>query len=504
MIDIEDASFTYPSEERCCLKGVDLHIARGECVLLCGKSGCGKTTVTKLVNGLIPHFVEGEIRGKITVAGMDVAGTEMYKLSQKVGSVFQNPKTQFFNIDSDSELAFGLENQGLDPDLIRGRIDETVKQLRVEGLLGRSLFEMSGGERQLLAFASVHTISPDVYVLDEPSANLDQSAIDQLRERLMTVKHQGKTVLVAEHRLYYLLDIIDKAVYMDGGEVRETFGRDELSALSTKERKERGLRTMEAPRTKEELVSDDPGRPPHQDLEVKDLCCRYKKMTILDGVSLAASGGDIIGVLGENGAGKTTLMRCLAGLLKEHGGHICIDGGRAVPRQRIRHHYMIMQDVGHQLFTESVLDECLLSDEDVPEEIVQEVLGEASLLELRDRHPMELSGGQKQRLAIATGVLSNKKVLIFDEPTSGLDYLNMCNVSNTIKRLAGSGRIIFVVTHDMEFLEAACNRGIIIDRGKIVKQGPLALLPSDRAPAIHRTMPARYRGEGEQARAENI
>ena len=503
MIDIEDVSFKYGSEERECLKSIDLHISKGECVLLCGRSGCGKTTVTKLVNGLIPHFDEGELRGKVTVAGMDVAGTEMYRLSQKVGSVFQNPKTQFFNIDSDSEIAFGLENQGMEPGRIRERIDETVRQLRVEGILGRNLFEMSGGERQLLAFASVHAIDPDVYVLDEPSANLDRDAIDQLRECLMTIKRQGKTVLIAEHRLYYLMDIIDKAAYMDCGEVRRVFSRDELLALPMGERKEMGLRTRTAPRTREDVVGDDPGTPCRPDLEVQGLCCKFKKRTVLGDVSLSASGGDVIGVLGENGAGKTTLMRCLAGLLKERGGRICIGGERMKPRQRTEQHYMIMQDVGHQLFAESVWDECLLSDDEAPEEAVENVLKEASLLEFRDSHPMTLSGGQKQRLAIATGVLSDKKVLIFDEPTSGLDYFNMLRVSDIIKRLAGEGRIVFVVTHDMEFLEATCSRGIIMDNGAIVKQSLLAIPHGPcGSPAVPRdACAAPFPGRNEPAQA---
>jgi len=173
MISIEDVSFGY-SGEHGTLHDVTLKIRDGECILLCGESGCGKTTVTKLMNGLVPHFTDGcALEGRVSAEGLAVAETELYELAKRVGSVFQNPKSQFFNLDSDSELAFGLENQGAAPDFIRTRLKETVRNLRMEALQGRSIFSMSGGEKQMLAFASVYAMDPAVFVLDEPTANLD-------------------------------------------------------------------------------------------------------------------------------------------------------------------------------------------------------------------------------------------------------------------------------------------------------------------------------------------
>jgi energy-coupling factor transporter ATP-binding protein EcfA2 len=466
VIDIEKVSFTYSGEGRCVLKNLDLHIATGECVLLCGQSGCGKTTVTKLVNGLIPHFIAGRLDGKVVVAGMDVATTEMYQLAQKIGSVFQNPKSQFFNIDSDSELAFGLENQGLEPELIRNRIAQTVHDLQIEKLTGRNLFEMSGGEKQALAFAAVYALNPDIYVLDEPSANLDVKAIDRLRELLKIIKGQGKTILITEHRLYYLTDLIDRAIFMAEGEIGRIFDREEFAALASDTRKKMGLRTLKPPKLKEALIKSAAKAGGKAELEVNGLCCKYGKKTVLKDVNFAASGGDISGVWGANGAGKTTLMRCLAGLFTESAGHILINGKKTSPKQRLKYNYLIMQDVGHQLFGESVFDECRLADQDLPEEQILKVLREFNLVADKDQHPLALSGGQKQRLAIAVGALAAKKILIFDEPTSGLDYAHMRIVSNMIKRLAGENHIVFVVTHDLEFLELTCNKGIIMDNDK--------------------------------------
>ena len=187
MIEIKDVSFEYEKEQGT-LSHIDLQIKQGECVLLCGESGCGKTTVTKLINGLIPHFVEGgTLSGTATVNEVEVAKTEMYRLAEQVGSVFQNPKSQFFNIDSDSEITFGLENAGIAPAKIKERFEATVSALKIRSLLGRNIFSMSGGEKQSLAFASVYAMNPSVFVLDEPTANLDADAIDILRQQIIQI-----------------------------------------------------------------------------------------------------------------------------------------------------------------------------------------------------------------------------------------------------------------------------------------------------------------------------
>ena len=179
-----------------------------------GNRVAGKTTVTKLINGLIPHFVEcGVLSGQVFVNELEVPKTEMYRLAEEVGSVFQNPKSQFFNIDSDSEITFGLENAGVEPKKIKERYDATVSALKIRPLLGRNIFSMSGGEKQSLAFASVYAMNPSVFVLDEPTANLDADAIETLRGQILQLKKEGRTVVIAEHRLYFLMDLIDRAVF---------------------------------------------------------------------------------------------------------------------------------------------------------------------------------------------------------------------------------------------------------------------------------------------------
>lgn len=455
MVDIKQVDFSYHGEEtHGSLHRIDIQVRPGECVLLCGKSGCGKTTITKLINGLIPHFNDGDLSGETIVDNMAVADTPMYRLSEKVGSVFQNPKSQFFNIDSDSELAFGLENNGIAPDIIRRQVDKTVRDLHIEHLLHRDIFSMSGGEKQTLAFASVYAMNPEIYVLDEPSANLDRASTLTLGEQLKYIKEQGKSIIIAEHRLYYLTDIIDRAVFIVDGRIVKEYSRKEFLDLTDEERCRMGLRTLRQKNPSCSIIQREGG-----ELEVKNLCVKDKKHTIFENISFSVSAGEILGVLGTNGAGKTTLMRCLAGLLKEYSGQVLYHGKPMKPKERNAACYMIMQDVNHQLFGESVWNECELSrDDNITDEEIENALSDFDLISFKDKHPMALSGGQKQRLAIVTGIVAGKKILIFDEPTSGLDYDHMCVVSQTLKDLAKSGHIVFVVTHDMEFLEITCDR----------------------------------------------
>lgn len=468
MIDIKDVSFQYEKEQGT-LSHIDLQIGQGECVLLCGESGCGKTTVTKLVNGLIPHFVEGGgLSGTTFVNGMEVAKTEMYQLAEQIGSVFQNPKSQFFNIDSDSEITFGLENAGVAPEKIKERFNATISALKIGALLGRNIFSMSGGEKQSLAFASVYAMNPSVFVLDEPTANLDAEAIDILRKQIMQIKKEGRTVIIAEHRLYFLMDLIDRAVFLQDGKIARIFSGEEFKRIVEEQRITMGLRSLVFP------ALDLPhAHPPgvKSGLSVENLSCAFDRQSVFEGISFSAVPGEVLGITGYNGAGKTTLTRCLCGLLKETGGTVRL-GGKALNRkQRNKESFCVMQDVNHQLFSDSVWNECGQSRPEAKPEQIEKTLEAFDLLEFKERHPMALSGGQKQRLAVATAVLSGKRLFVFDEPTSGLDYRHMLEVSRVIRDLAGRGCIVLVVSHDREFINITCDRTLNIGGNRREKDG---------------------------------
>ena len=408
------------------------------------------------INGLIPHFVEGgTLSGRAIVNGMEVPKTEMYRLAEQVGSLFQNPKSQFFNIDSDSEITFGLENAGVEPKKIKERYEATVSALKIQSLLGRNIFSMSGGEKQSLAFASVYAMNPSIFVLDEPTANLDADAIDTLRQQIIQIKKEGRTVVIAEHRLYFLMDLIDRAIFIQKGKIVQIFSGDEFRNLSDEQRIRMGLRSLVHP-VLELPPADPPGA--QEGLSVENLSCAFDKQPVFSGLGFSAKRGEVLGIVGHNGAGKTTMTRCLCGLLKEVNGTVRLDGQTLKAKQRNKASFCVMQDVNHQLFSDSVWNECELAQPDCPPERIEEILRSFDLLEFKDRHPMALSGGQKQRLAVATAILSDKDVLVFDEPTSGLDYHRMLEVSDMIRKLNDENKVIIIVSHDFEFLGRTCDK----------------------------------------------
>lgn len=460
MIQIKDVSFEYEKKHNT-LSHIDLQIKQGECILLCGESGCGKTTVTKLINGLIPHFVEGgSLSGTTEVDGIEIAKAEMFQLAEKIGSVFQNPKSQFFNIDSDSEITFGLENAGVSPAEIRKRFDKTVSALKIQSLLGRNIFSMSGGEKQSLAFASVYAMNPSVFVLDEPTANLDADAIDILRQQIIRIKSEGRTIIIAEHRLYFLMDLIDRAVFLQNGKIVQIFSKEEFQNILENKRLEMGLRSLIHTTLDLEAANFAGVK---SGLSVENLSCAFDKQPVFQGVSFSAKRGEVLGIIGHNGAGKTTLTRCLCGLLREKNGNVCLDGNKLTPKQRNKVSFCVMQDVNHQLFSDSVWNECELALSDCKPDRIEEVLRAFDLLDYKERHPMALSGGQKQRLAVATAILSDKSLLVFDEPTSGLDFHRMVEVSDMIRKLNEENKVIIIVSHDFEFLSRTCDK--IFDMG---------------------------------------
>ena len=470
MVELKNVSFRYGSENVECkyassLKSIDLTVKTGECVLLTGPSGCGKTTILRLINGLIPHFYPGELSGDIFIDGSSVKERELYDTALIIGTVFQNPRTQFYNVDTTGELAFGCENRGLPEQEIYTRIDRTVAHFRMASLMDRNIFRLSDGEKQKIACASVNVSEPKIILLDEPSANLDYTATLMLRELILRWKAEGKTIIAAEHRIAYLWDIIDRAVVLRDGEIVGEFTGNGKEELTQNHLTQMGLRTtvMESPAE----MQMDSFREGDRPITLRNFHFAYhgEKKNIVDIPILQIAAGQITAIVGANGAGKTSFLNCLCGLEKRCKGTLEYEGKLYDSKSRKKLCFMVMQDTGNQLFTESVLDEVLISLKKGTaneKETAMEIIRNLDLADFADRHPQSLSGGQKQRLALACALASGRELLLLDEPTSGLDYAHMKETAALLEKLRSMGTTILVVTHDSELIRACCTRRITV------------------------------------------
>ena len=305
----------------------------------------------------------------------------------------------------------------------------------------------------------------DIFVLDEPSSNLDFHSVLELKKLIEKIKQQGKTIIIAEHRLWYLTDVADRVILMQDGQIFKNMSIQDFCRLPVEQIQNMGLRCRNLSEIK--TNTDDKKFSQHT-LELKDIHVKYGEKIILQNISFTANGGEIVAITGANGTGKTTLARTICGLIKQKSGNIFIDDRSLPAKSRIKKSYMVMQDVGHQLFTDCVETECTLGTKTTNKPVIDETLSMLSLSELKNRHPLSLSGGQKQRLAVAISLLCDKEILIFDEPTSGLDLKSMREVGTMVERLSEQEKILLIITHDIEFIKTICSRVLLLSSGKII------------------------------------
>ena len=405
--------------------------------------------------------------GKIRYDGININKIKKADLRRSLGVVLQD--ANLFTGTVMENLRYGNPNATDEECVAAAKLANADGFIRMlpqgyDTVIGERGVRLSGGQKQLLAFGSVYAMGPEVFVLDEPTANLDQDAIARLHDQIACLKHQGRTVVIAEHRLYFLTDLIDRALYLRDGVLERTFTREQFCGLTEQEREELGLRTLTPAACTLPAVAPAGTK---EGLSVEGLTCAYRKEpAVFQDLSFSARPGEVVAITGPNGVGKTTLSRCLCGLIREQAGQIRRDGRHLNRKERQKAAFCVMQDVNHQLFSDSVWGECRMSAPDAPDSTVEEVLDSLHLLPFRERHPMSLSGGEKQRVAIGSAIASDKKVLIFDEPTSGLDFKNMMRISEHLKALAQKGKTILIITHDYEFAAMTCNRVLhFVDEG---------------------------------------
>lgn len=509
-VSIDSVSYAYTTGAQV-LTDVSLAPAAGSLTLVCGASGSGKSTLVRLVNGLVPHFHHGRRDGEVLVEGREVADTPIEQMGRVTATVFQDPATQFFTTTVADELAFAPQNYQVPAQEIRRRRLRAVEELGIEDLLGRDLKGLSGGQLQKVACAQALVQDTPVVLLDEPTSNLDPRAIEDVRAAVARLRELGRTVVVAEHRVYFLEGLADEVVLMQDGRVARRMSGADFYAMG-EERRSLGLRTLERPELRVPVTpvaalrdggpgdggavpgaggaavpgagvvpgvragavpgpggADVPGtgdvpgagaaaRPAgpgegrtggaQGGLLVEDLVVERGGRRILDIASLRFPAGAITGVTGVNGIGKTTLARAVCRLQRaRRGARVTLDG------QELRHGqaFLVMQDVHRQLFAESVSQEA-----SAPQ------LERLDLAGLAERHPLSLSGGQKQRLVIATAVDQDARVIVLDEPTSGVDYRHLLTIAAELRSLADEGRVVVVISHDIEFLNECADHVIEI------------------------------------------
>lgn len=302
--------------------------------------------------------------------------------------------------------------------------------------------------------------------------NLDIQAIEKVRKILSLLKQQGKTIIIAEHRTYYLKELVDRAIYMENGRIVREYSMEELGHLSRAEQLHTGIRTVDL--LSYPVVPHTAASASHK-ITLKDVHCSYDKTEALSIPELSLASGRITAIIGTNGAGKSTFVSWLCGLMKKSKGAFLLDGKIQRTKDRVQKSYLVMQEVNYQLFSDSVREEIVLGSSRSTEDSLQEIMASLDISELAERHPMTLSGGQKQRVIIASAMFCGKKILCFDEPTSGLDFSHMMQTCELLKKLQGDDTFLFIITHDYELIASTCDSVVHIEHGHFLEQYTLDL-----------------------------
>lgn len=467
MIDFE-FDFRYEGGKIPALKNVQGEIGSGKCIVLCGGSGCGKSTLLRCINHLIPQFYEGELKGFCRIQGRDTGELSVGETGRLAASVFQDPRSQFFTINSTTEVAFGMENHGVSQEKMVEKVEAAFGLFSLEKLKDRNVYELSSGERQLISILSAWAVDTDVLLLDEPTANLDFAAIRQLRELLLKLKGQGKTLILSEHRLYYLSGIADEYWLMEGGRLKGRYPEEEIKAIQKEGAVPLRTFALEDIAFSAEPPAETQVSVPFS-LSAEGLHFGYwrKGDELLHGVSFTVCYGETTGIIGQNGSGKTTMGKIMAGLLCPSAGDIFMDGKKMKSRELQKNALFVMQESEFQFYTNSVMNELRYGHKDTPgfQEDVERLLKKVGMWECRDRHPFALSGGQMQKLSLMIAYFSSKRIVILDEPTAGLDAGSLKSCAELIREMRKT-KFVFVITHDIELIAQACTRCICIADGK--------------------------------------
>lgn len=510
MIYLDNVTYYYPETAAPALQALSLEIEAGEFVLLVGQSGAGKSTVLRLLNGLVPHFSGGRLSGTVRVAGHDVVQEGPQVMSQHVGFVFQNPEAQAVLDQVEPEIAFGLENAAIPPDEMRLRVEEVLDLLDLEPLRARPLVTLSGGERQRVAIAAALALRPQILVLDEPTSQLDPKSAEDVLQALVRLNQDfGLTIILAEHRLERVLPYVDRLVCLENGQLTADGDVDEVIEeiaqvpplvelgrklgwrpvpLTIKAGRRFARKWVNGPASGEDRqpitngqrFSSSTNKSPL--LQVQEAWFEYgRDVAALRGVDVQLRAGEVVALMGRNGSGKTTLLRGIVNLLRFDGGQVQINGRLTDNRSTAeicREVAYLPQNPDDLLFAETVREELWQTLRNhglsATETAVDKLLAEVGLSEVAEAYPRDLSVGQRQRVALAAVMVTNPKLLLLDEPTRGLDYEAKAALVSLWQRWQQQGMGMLLVTHDVELVAQVANRVVVLSQGEVIAAGPTA------------------------------
>lgn len=499
MIRFEQVTITYEGADSPAVADVNLHIAEGEMMLVVGRTGSGKSTLLRAINGLVPHFTGGTLSGRVTVDGRDTRTHPPRELADVVGMVPQNPMSSFVTDTVEEELAYSMECLGIDPAIMRRRVEETLDLLGLADVRDRALLSLSGGQRQRVAIGAVLTAHPRVLVLDEPTSALDPGAAEEVLATLQRLVHDlGLTIVLAEHRLERVLEYADRVTYVPGSAAPLVVGtpaqimdqapiapavvhlgrlaRWDPIPLSVRDARRHAASLREQLPTAYESSSPDFGA---RIATIDRTRASYGEIPALRGVTLDVSAGEIIALMGRNGAGKSTLLSTLVGLRRPDAGTVRIDGidpaTLAGPRL-IGRVGLVPQESTDLLSRDTVAAECRDADHDaqVSPGSTAELLAELAPEISPDAHPRDLSEGQRLALALAVILVATPAVLLLDEPTRGLDYPTKARLAAILRDLADRAHAVVLATHDVELVAEIATRVVVLAEGEVVADGPTA------------------------------
>lgn len=492
-LTIEGLTFRYRARPEPALRDLSLTLERGQLLLVAGASGCGKTTLIRCINGLIPRSYKGDLQGRILFHGQDTTAFSLARMSQIVGTVLQDPERQILGAQVSAEVAFGLENLGLDRGEIRQRMDQALDYLGISHLRHRETFLLSGGEKQKVALAGVLAMRPTLLLLDEPLASLDPASAQEALALFRRLADEGISVMLVEHRVEDAMSIRpDRVLYMQDGQAAYLGPLDgmmkvvdyhqvKLPAPVVIERA-----ASRPPRTFSPAIRPD-GREPLVTFENVSFAYSEDSPQVIHDISLTIRRGDVVAVLGPNGAGKTTLVKHAIGLLKPRRGRVIVEGqdSNTMSVAQIAHTLgYVFQSPSHMLFAPSVREELAFGPKNlgytqpVIAEGVTRAVDMVNLKGLEDYAPLALSFGQQKRVSIAAILAMRSKILVMDEPTAGQDYQNYMAFMDSILQMPGFEAILFI-THDLDLAICYANRVILMHEGQIAGDGPLEGMLSD-------------------------